>query len=64
MEAAVGEVFYTELNDILQIANISEILTCPQSHFRRTNKTNTVRFEVFTLVAMKNAIFWDVMLSG
>jgi hypothetical protein len=23
-----------------------------------------VRFEVFTVVAMKNAVFWDVMLCG
>jgi hypothetical protein len=25
---------------------------------------NFVRFEVFTAVTMKNAIFWDIMLCG
>jgi hypothetical protein len=31
---------------------------------KSTNQQNHVRFEVFTVVAMKNGIFWDVMPCG
>jgi hypothetical protein len=34
--------------------------TFPRHLYRLTDRCKVVRFEVFTAVAMKNGIFWDV----
>jgi hypothetical protein len=68
MEKINTSCLYCELN---QNSSVTQLITQSLYHLNRPivtvnilNNQNNLKYEVFTAVTMKNAVFWDVTLCG